>query len=141
MKPIPLILHCPKCEHQHVDEGEWATKPHKTHLCAFCKHEWRPSDEPTVGVAPDSDEAMRALWRSAGGDFHGPNVEHGYMTEVKLLPFLRKLVKPANDHEAILKLAIDACQTNLGKWAYKDEVILAKLLRAAQAAHKKLTTL
>ncbi len=30
--PIKLVMYCP-AGHQHVDEGEWATKPHKTHLC------------------------------------------------------------------------------------------------------------
>lgn len=37
-------LFCPKCEVQHVDEGEWATRPHHTHLCLSCKHEWRLPD-------------------------------------------------------------------------------------------------
>lgn len=49
-EPIPLILFCPACGHQHIDEGEWATKPHKTHLCEACETDWRPSMKPTVGV-------------------------------------------------------------------------------------------
>lgn len=36
-----------------------------------------------------SDDFLRALWRSQGGKFHGPNVETGTMPEAKLLPFLR----------------------------------------------------
>jgi hypothetical protein len=57
--PIPTMLRCPKCALTHVDEGEWATKPHRAHLCAWCGHEWRPYDYPTVGVlfppaAPDA---------------------------------------------------------------------------------------
>lgn len=51
-----LILHCPKCGAQHVDEGEWATRPHKTHLCAACGHEWRPKGTPTVGVRALSED-------------------------------------------------------------------------------------
>lgn len=65
--PIPLVMYCP-AGHQHIDEGEWATKPHKTHRCTFfideyavhryptvirqrpCGLEWRPGDFPTVGV-------------------------------------------------------------------------------------------
>lgn len=39
-----------------------------------------------------TDDELRALWRSNGGDFHGPNVEHGSMKEEDLLPFLRQLV-------------------------------------------------
>jgi hypothetical protein len=47
----PLALSCPKCRAPHVDEGEWATRPHKTHQCQSCSHEWRPYPFPTVGVA------------------------------------------------------------------------------------------
>jgi hypothetical protein len=58
--PIPIVTHCP-AGHQHVDEGEWATKLHKTHQCQFvldeggenqrvCGKEWRPMNAPTVGV-------------------------------------------------------------------------------------------
>ncbi len=60
--PLPLVMYCP-AGHQHIDEGEWATRPHKTHQCQFkvtqligghwglCGLEWRPADFPTVGVA------------------------------------------------------------------------------------------
>lgn len=63
--PVPLVLYCP-AGHPHVDEGEWATKPHKTHQCqvkrwrggggptppdwGVCGLEWRPAEFPTVGV-------------------------------------------------------------------------------------------
>lgn len=46
----PLVLFCPKCNGQHIDRDEWATKPHKTHLCEFCGHLWRPKETHTVGV-------------------------------------------------------------------------------------------
>lgn len=48
--PIPVVIDCPRCGCRHIDEGEWATKPHKTHQCQSCKHEWRPFEVPTVGV-------------------------------------------------------------------------------------------
>ncbi len=48
--PVPLVLNCPRCHRQHIDEGEWATKPHRKHLCAKCEHEWRPANIYTVGV-------------------------------------------------------------------------------------------
>lgn len=38
-KPEPvleLLIICPRCFKQHVDEGEYATKPHKNHSCQFC---------------------------------------------------------------------------------------------------------
>ena len=49
--PIPIVIYCPN-GHQHIDEGEWATRPHKTHQCQekTCKLEWRPSKLYTVGV-------------------------------------------------------------------------------------------
>lgn len=51
MPPLKCILHCPNCNTQHIDEGEWETRLHKTHQCQACKHEWRPYSCPTVGVA------------------------------------------------------------------------------------------
>ena len=48
--PIPMILYCPECSSIHVDEGEWTTRPHKTHQCQTCWNEWRPANVPTVGV-------------------------------------------------------------------------------------------
>jgi hypothetical protein len=50
--PIPMILHCPMCHFKHVDEGEFATKPHHTHACQGpkCGLVWRPAIVPTVGV-------------------------------------------------------------------------------------------
>ena len=38
-----------------------------------------------------TDDELRAYWRSAGGTFYGPRVEHGDMTEALLLPLLRQL--------------------------------------------------
>jgi hypothetical protein len=50
--PIPMLLTCPKCGFPHIDEGEWAERHHKTHLCLKpgCGHTWRPANVPTVGV-------------------------------------------------------------------------------------------
>lgn len=63
--PIPMILFCPACGLQHIDEpeaalgkrfldpgaSEWTNPPHRSHLCADCGHVWRPADVPTTGVA------------------------------------------------------------------------------------------
>jgi len=51
--PIPCLLFCPKCNKQHIDKDEWATKLHKTHLCAHCGHKWKPLHVPSVGVTLD----------------------------------------------------------------------------------------
>lgn len=54
--PIKMILHCPRCQLQHVDEPdertpEWDNPPHRSHLCHGCGCIWRPADVPTEGVA------------------------------------------------------------------------------------------
>lgn len=48
--PIPMRLHCPQCHELHIDEGEFATKPHHTHACQHCGNVWRPAIVSTVGV-------------------------------------------------------------------------------------------
>jgi len=58
--PIPMRLPCPgtverdglqvPCGVLHIDEGEFATKPHHTHSCQSCGLTWRPAVVPTVGV-------------------------------------------------------------------------------------------
>lgn len=48
--PLPTVLYCPECRTQHIDLGEWATRPHKKHLCSECGFEWQPALIPTVGV-------------------------------------------------------------------------------------------
>lgn len=48
--PIPMRLVCPRCGELHIDEGEFATKPHHTHACQGCGEVWRPAVVHTVGV-------------------------------------------------------------------------------------------
>lgn len=48
--PIPMILFCPLCHARHIDEGEFATRPHHSHSCQNCGLTWRPAIVPTVGV-------------------------------------------------------------------------------------------
>lgn len=62
--PIDMILHCPKCGMQHIDEADadneqtvqplgverWTNPPHRSHLCEACGNIWRPADVPTNGV-------------------------------------------------------------------------------------------
>ncbi len=49
-RPIPMRIHCPTCGTLHIDEGEYAAKPHHTHACQECGMTWRPAIVPTVGV-------------------------------------------------------------------------------------------
>src|SRR5687768_915593 len=50
--PVPMVLYCPYCFFQHIDTGEWVTKPHKRHLCLNpkCGLQFVPARIPTVGV-------------------------------------------------------------------------------------------
>lgn len=48
--PIPMRLTCPACNALHIDEGEFASKPHHTHACQECGAVWRPAVVSTVGV-------------------------------------------------------------------------------------------
>lgn len=70
MEPVPMLLYCPACGQQHIDrddptkdatglkvhsgilgDAHWKNPPHRSHLCNFCGHIWRPSDHATTGVA------------------------------------------------------------------------------------------
>lgn len=61
--PIDMVLHCPQCHQQHIDEPEretsvcgdgresqWTNPPHRSHMCKGCGLIWRPADVPTNGV-------------------------------------------------------------------------------------------
>jgi hypothetical protein len=48
--PVPMLLWCPGCGERHIDEGDFATKPHHTHACQGCGMVWRPAIGPTCGV-------------------------------------------------------------------------------------------
>jgi hypothetical protein len=81
--PIPMILTCPQCGGRHVDEGEFAARPHHTHACQGCGMAWRPAVVHTVGVrflpgfrdGPSgvSDGPVRAWYVDHG---HEPLVEY-----------------------------------------------------------------
>jgi rubredoxin len=53
--PIDMLLWCPQCGVQHIDNPDptrgWDNPPHRSHECQGCKHIWRPSDALTNGVA------------------------------------------------------------------------------------------
>lgn len=49
-EPTPMILDCPFCHSQHIDEGSQATTAHRTHACQRCGRLWAPAVVPTVGV-------------------------------------------------------------------------------------------
>lgn len=76
--PIPMHIYCPMCHTQHIDEGEWATRPHHTHSCQTCGHTWRPAVVCTTGVQflpgfKDAAPASRKI-QPVGAPFHKFNI-------------------------------------------------------------------
>lgn len=76
-KPIDTVLHCPKCDLQHIDEADdegmvlgalargdqpWRNPPHKSHLCAECGTIWRPADVCTNGVPSVVTRGAKDSW-------------------------------------------------------------------------------
>lgn len=63
MNPIDMILFCPECGRQHIDEPQseknWDNPPHRSHECQYCGHVWRPADVPTNGVAEIETKGQR----------------------------------------------------------------------------------
>jgi hypothetical protein len=65
--PIPMILYCPQCHEQHVDEPDertpdWDNPPHRSHLCHACGCIWRPADAATEGVRSIKTAGERDTW-------------------------------------------------------------------------------
>ena|GEM_PF-2343382 len=76
---VEVNIFCPTCSTPHVDEGEWATRRHKTHQCQSCGHEWRPFPFATVGVAhptPADPEAGAVAWDWRYVEFDGTRTKH-----------------------------------------------------------------
>lgn len=63
--PEPRIIHCPACGFQHVDEGEWASKPHTRHRCAACDRVWSEAGHATIGVTEEDLDRMRLIHEQA----------------------------------------------------------------------------
>src|SRR4051812_25608404 len=66
--PVDMLLFCPDCGKQHVDEPDhrtpdWKNPPHKSHLCHFCKAIWRQADVPTNGVAEIKTRGTADTWQ------------------------------------------------------------------------------
>ena len=75
--PIPMVLFCPSCHTQHIDEPdertpEWDNPPHRSHLCHQCGCIWRPADVATEGVAAITTVGKADTWKPTrpveGGD-------------------------------------------------------------------------
>lgn len=93
--PLDMVLHCPACGKQHIDEPEgegddgattkrpdvWTNPPHRSHLCAGCGHIWRPADVPTAAqplttaaadvMAERKRQVEKEGWTPEHDDEHG----------------------------------------------------------------------
>ena len=96
-KSIDMVLHCPKCGLQHIDEDnsedlrieaaelgvdregdrelerwieerEWTNQPHRSHLCASCKHFKRRSASHSLNMCPSHNSCCIILLTSATKD-------------------------------------------------------------------------
>jgi len=83
-KPIDMLLFCPMCGIQHVDEPDertegWTNPAHRSHLCHGCGCIWRPADVPmngvvriaTVGKADTWGESNSAALATPSPDYAG----------------------------------------------------------------------
>lgn len=65
-KPIPMLLFCPNCGKQHIDEPNpeigWTNPDHRSHFCTFCGTIWRLADVPTMGVAKIETKGKADTW-------------------------------------------------------------------------------
>jgi hypothetical protein len=90
-EPIPMLLFCPMCNTRHIDDGDFATKPHHTHACQNmeCGMVWRPAIVPTVGVRwlPGFNNAINKLdaWKDQQEKSAPPTpVLHGVYLELQI---------------------------------------------------------
>lgn len=70
--PIGMILHCPICHRQHIDQIDeetnpgWTNPPHTSHKCLGCGTVWRPCALPTEGVAHLDVHGSSDTWPAVG---------------------------------------------------------------------------
>jgi hypothetical protein len=122
--PVDILLYCPVCGGQHVDAQKlcsvhdchlygkcyaeangdpeqcdrWDNPPHKSHLCHFCGHIWRPADAPTNGVAEiktagknDSPKLSRFVLHGQGTPTEVPVRKNPEVPSRRLLKLLQKV--------------------------------------------------
>lgn len=70
-EPLPMLLFCPACGHQHIDapepERDWTNPPHRSHLCSRCGCIWRPADVATTGVERIRTQGKVDTWSVGDG--------------------------------------------------------------------------
>jgi hypothetical protein len=83
-----MILTCPACNRRHIDEGEFATRPHHTHACQTCGMVWRPAIVNTVGVRflPGFKNEEPDISKSGAGGAGGVGVDPWKCVPVRWSP-------------------------------------------------------
>ncbi len=67
-KPIDMVLYCPSCQKQHIDEIDpvnnpgWDNPVHTSHKCLGCFCVFRPADVPTNGVRKLKTKGKSDTW-------------------------------------------------------------------------------
>lgn len=106
--PINMILMCPSCGLQHIDEphGDWLNPPHRSHECQGCGYIWRVADVPTNGV--------RSLLSSGKSDSEPVDCAHvtRLQAEVKRLGSIGRGQRKTIDN---VQLQVERLQSELTK--------------------------
>lgn len=55
-----MAIFCPHCNGQHIDEGVYAIKPHKRHLCFHCGKKFLVS-KANIGVMNGGNKTIDNL--------------------------------------------------------------------------------
>ena len=110
--PIDMVLYCPNCGKQHIDESLknnrmhavgcniscgvtgrcscgfdslWDNPPHRSHLCHDCGTIWRPCDFATNGVASIKTEGKADTWPVNGEDGFARSAQNPLLEKVREL--------------------------------------------------------
>lgn len=126
-EPIDMVLYCPKCGLQHIDEPSesWDNPPHKSHLCHRCGLIWRPCDRPTNGVCATATVGKADNW-------NGPTET---VAEVATLRARNEALVKANGilEDALQEVGDDYPGSSCQEWCQQR----VKAARAALAANRE----
>lgn len=82
--PIDMVLYCPACHVQHIDEASegWGNPPHRSHLCHACGCIWRPADVATNGITSVKTCGKADTWGWDGKSLAAPIDNEALVEEV-----------------------------------------------------------
>lgn len=153
--PIDMILHCPACGEQHIDDIEpgaiitdcklvgaaetWTNPPHRSHLCSGCGHIWRPADVPTNGVAEiktkgknDSPEVAFSAESEAQG--YALEAIHQFCPELRFREDGQTLLTPVQVETILRRMGWTPLSERRGSENRANDPVAAAYERCAVAA-------